>query len=168
VYYLVKAAYLLEDQTKNVRHILFTESEYGSKEAAKAKAEEVLALYKAGELTAEAFGKLAEEYTEDGNFYKGGLYEDVAEESMSDEFDKWLFDEKRQVGDVDIVETKDHGYHVMYYAGDGRPQWKVDVISSLKSEEYEEKLKELTKTFAVTFNHNNLEKIPDKMNQLAQ
>ncbi len=167
VYYLVKPTYLLEDLTKDVRHILFTEGEYGSKEAAKAKAEEVLALYNAGDKTAEAFGKLAKEYTEDSNFYKGGLYEDVVEGSMTDEFDAWLFDEKRKAGDVEIVETKSYGYHIMYFVGDGLPQWKADVTSSLKSEEYEEKLKDLKKTFAVTFDSTNLDKIPDKMNQPA-
>lgn len=124
---------LYEDQYKNclaevdVRHILiFPEgatsstvtSQEWSDEAwqyAADLAQTVLDTYLAGDLTAEAFGALAEEYSEDtGSNTNGGLYEDVYVGQMVDEFNDWCFDDSRQEGDVGIIKTA-YGYHVMYF-----------------------------------------------------
>ena len=37
---------------------------------------------------------------------------------MVDSFENWCFDESRQVGDTDIVETS-YGYHLIYFVGTG-------------------------------------------------
>ena len=114
----------------NVRHILIsfeggtTDETTGTvtytdaeKLDAKAKAEEILAAFTAGEATEEAFGALAnEKSTDTGSNTNGGLYEDVYPGQMVTNFNDWCFDAARQPGDTGIVETE-YGYHVMYFVG---------------------------------------------------
>ena len=159
VYFLTKAKYLDDYATKDVRHILFTKDTYGTLDAAKAKAEEVLAEYEKGNKTAEAFGELAKTYTEDGNGDEGGLYEDVLKDYMVAEFNDWMYDEKREVGDTGIVKTS-YGYHIMYHVGDGEIAWKLAAESGLKGEEYEAYIKDLEKTYPVTYDNDKLLIIP--------
>ncbi len=159
VYCLTKTAYLDEYATKDVRHILFTKSTYGTDDAAKKKAEEVLTLFNAGDKTEEAFGELAKEYTEDSNGDKGGIYENVPKDYMVTEFNDWMYDEDRKVGDTEIVKTS-YGYHIMYHVGDGEVAWKVTAEESLKAEEYEEYIEALEKTYPVTYDAAKLATIP--------
>ena len=118
--------------TKAVRHILVkaVAEEDGTytdeaKEAAKTKAEEILAEWEAGDATEESFAELAEKYSEDeGSNTNGGLYNDVMEGQMVAEFNDFCFAEERKPGDTGIVygESGSYaGYHVMYYVGDGDP-----------------------------------------------
>jgi len=159
VYLLKKTAYFDDYATKNVRHILFTAKTYETSEAAKKKAEEVLALYEQGEKTAEAFGALAKEYTEDGNGDVGGLYENVPQGMMVETFNDWMFDPVRQVGDVGIVETT-YGYHIMYHVGDGEIAWKLTAEEKLLEEANAAKLEELIKVHPVTYDDAKLNEIP--------
>jgi len=85
--------------------------------AAKATAEEILAQWKAGEATEEAFAALANEKSADGDGVSGGLYENVYPGQMVVNFNDWCFDSARKAGDTGIVETE-YGYHVMYFVGD--------------------------------------------------
>lgn len=159
VYLLKKTAYFDDYATKNVRHILFTAKTYETSEAAKKKAEEVLALYEQGEKTAEAFGALAKEYTEDGNGDVGGLYENVPQGMMVETFNDWMFDPARQIGDVGIVETT-YGYHIMYHVGDGEIAWKITAEEKLLAETSAAKLEELVKAHPVTYDDAKLNEIP--------
>lgn len=130
----------------NVRHILVSfeggttandVTVYSDEEkaAAKASAEEILAQWKAGEATEESFAALASEKTTDtGSSSNGGLYENVYPGQMVTAFNDWCFDESRNPGDTDIVETE-YGYHVMYFVGTGDTNYrdfmvKNDLISS--------------------------------------
>jgi len=139
-----------EDITRDTRHILIraeaTTNEDGTSTApsdeawAKAKetAEKVLAEYQAGEQTAEAFGALAEEYSEDsGSNANGGLYEGVEQGGFVTEYDSWLFDSARKAGDVDIIrhdsDTNYYGYHIVYYVGENDPTWKLTSVNALRS-----------------------------------
>lgn len=111
------------DQTNvNVRHILITpEKAEGASEstdeqwdAAKTKAEELLAEYEKNP-TEENFADLAtKNSTDPGSASNGGLYEDVYPGQMVETFNDWCFDESRQPGDTGIVKT-DYGYHIMYF-----------------------------------------------------
>ena len=159
VYFLTQAKYRDDYATKDVRHILFTKNTYGSDAAAKAKAEEILAEFNKGDKTAEAFGELAKKYTEDSNGDEGGLYENVLKDYMVTEFNDWMYDEKREVGDVEIVKTT-YGYHIMYHVGDGEIAWKLSAESYLEQEDYEEYLKALEKTYPVTYDNAKLATIP--------
>lgn len=159
VYLLQKPAYKDEYMTQNVRHILFSTSTYGSKDKAKAEAEKILAEYKKGEMTEDAFAELAKKYSEDGNAEDGGIYEDVFKDQMVEEFNDWIYDEDRKTGDVEIVQTS-YGAHIMFYVGEGRQAWKVNSENGLKSEQYEEELKELEKTYPVVYDDKKLTQIP--------
>ena len=116
-----------------VRHILVKAeaAEDGTytdeaKEAAKAKAEEILKEWEDGDKTEESFAALAEQYSEDtGSNTNGGLYANVMQGQMVEEFDAFCFDENRKSGDTGIVygeSTSYAGYHVMYFAGEGDPE----------------------------------------------
>ena len=112
----------------NVRHILVkfeggkTDSTTGvttytdaEKEAAKAAAQALLDEWLADGATEDAFAKLANDESDDGDGTTGGLYEDIYPGQMVTNFNDWCFEEGRQVGDYGLVETE-YGYHVMYFS----------------------------------------------------
>lgn len=137
VYMMTKELHLDESETRDAAHILIkAEKEKATEEeiaAAKAKAEEVLSKFKAGETTLEAFEKLAETYNEDS----GCVYENFPEGQMVDEFEAWAFDEARKTGDTEIVQTE-FGFHVMYFIGEGLPVYKATGKDAVASERYTE------------------------------
>lgn len=113
-----------------VRHILVKaeadeNGEYTdeAKAAAKARAEELLAEWKAGEATEESFAVMADANSEDtGSNTNGGLYDSIRKNQMVEEFDEFCF-AKHKHGDTDIVYGESSayaGYHVMYYVGEGQ------------------------------------------------
>ena len=115
-------------KTINVRHILIkaVASEDGTysdeaKATAKAKAEALLAEWKAGDATEDSFATLANANTEDtGSNTNGGLYENVYKGQMVTEFNDWCFAEGRKSGDTTIVYNEGSycGYHVIYFVGE--------------------------------------------------
>lgn len=144
--------------TVDVRHILFlvdsssldTKSETYDDDLAKlqadakAKAEDALQQWKSGDATEDSFAALATELTEDpGSKSTGGLYEKVYHNQMVQSFNDWCFDESRQAGDTDIVETN-YGYHVMYFVGQNAPYWQVQVENTLRSADHSEWMESLT------------------------
>ena len=150
-YYVVTFSqrYRQETATVDVRHILLQpetgtsaegEDGYEDEQAqlkadAKAKAEDILAQWQAGDATEESFGELAKENTADSNGAQGGLYEQVYQGQMVDTFNDWCFDSSRQPGDTGIVETS-YGYHVMYFVGTNLPYWQVKVDSALRNTDF--------------------------------
>lgn len=142
-----------ETLTANVRHILFAAETTTDAEgnvvaptdvawaAAEEKAQAALAEYKAGELTAEAFGALAEKYSEDaGSNTNGGLYEDVAEGDFVTEFNDWMFGENQPAaGDTSVIRHEGDveasnqywGYHVTYLDSWGEAKWALDASDAL-------------------------------------
>ena len=129
---------------KNVRHILVAPTHdhaedethedgetYTAEElaAAKAAAEEILASWKAGEATEEAFAALANEKSADGDGTTGGLYENVYPGQMVTAFEDWCYDSARKAGDTGIVETE-YGYHVMYFAGNSQQNYRDYLIEN--------------------------------------
>lgn len=141
----------LTKQTKhiNVRHILLepeggTTDESGTTtysdeewENCRVAAQAVLDEWLTGEQTEESFAALANQYSTDpGSNTNGGLYNDVAEGDMVEQFNDWCFDEARAAGDTGLVKTK-FGYHVMFFVDSTYPwfdQAKSDLIQSLKSQ----------------------------------
>lgn len=108
-------------------------------DASKAKAEDILKQWLDGEKTEESFALLANEHSQDGTDTdydgvadSGGLYEGVTTGEMVANFDAWCFDESRQVGDYDIVETE-FGYHIMYFCGSDY-LWPVYAESDLRTQ----------------------------------
>ena len=138
--------------TVNVRHILI-QAEAGedgsysdeAMAAAKAKIEEIKAEYDEGEKTETAFGTLATKYSSDtGSAANGGLYENVPKGQMVKEFNDWIYDSARQPGDVEIIEDSSyHGYHLMYFVGQGDIYQNVlarNALSSKAMEKFNESL----------------------------
>lgn len=102
------------------------------------KAELILREYLNGDRTAESFGALAIENSEDtGSQEAGGLYEDVAPGTMITEFNDWCFDSSRKAGDVGIVETS-YGYHIMYFVETNEDsEWKASIKAHLGEHAFE-------------------------------
>ena len=147
-------------KTANVRHILVKAEadENGSytdeaKAAAKARAEEILAEYEAGEKTEESFAALANQYSEDGGSNtNGGLYENVYRGQMVAEFEDFCF-AGHKPGDTGIVygESSSYaGYHVMYYVGEGQLYSNTIAQSDLQSEAMDSWTSELSEACTVT------------------
>lgn len=138
-----------ETPTIDIRHILvplgaatLTENDEGYdeeqaqlKEAAHAKAEELLAQWQSGEATEESFAALALAESTDGSKYDGGLYREVYEGRMVTEFNDWCFDSSRQPGDTGVVDTQ-YGSHVMYFSGVNMERWQKQAADTLRSEDY--------------------------------
>ena len=147
-YMLIAAPSLDEYKTVNVRHILLSTATYGSDEAAKAKAEEILAGF-AG--SADAFAALANEYSEDtGSNTNGGLYENVGKGEMTEAFDAWIYADGRKAGDTGIVKT-DYGYHVMFFDGEGKIAWHVQADNALKNAQYSKDSAAINEKYTTTF-----------------
>ena len=144
-----------EYQTVNVRHILrkVDDSKLDTKaedyaaqrqaliDAAKAEAEDLLKQWEAGAKTAESFAELAKEKTDDpGSKETGGLYEQIYKGEMMEEFNDWIFEEGRQMGDTGLVfvDEEDYytGYHVMYFDSFSDPYWKLLAKSYMLEEDY--------------------------------
>lgn len=143
--------------TVAARHILFlvdtsdldsdaddyAEKLQARKDEAKQKAEDTLAQFTSGEAGAvseETFAKLANELSADGGSNtNGGLYEEIYKGYMVTEFNDWIFDESRQIGDTGIVynESSNYtGYHVMYFSGWNDPYWMVQVRNTMMNSDY--------------------------------
>ena len=163
-YYVVYFSdrYLDHNPTVNVRHILvsssaettddMTDEEIEAAEAqaaadAQIRANEIYNEWKEGEATEESFAALADEYSDDSA--EGGLYESVAQGDMVSGFDDWIFDESRQPGDVDVVESS-YGYHVIYFVGEGEEEWAADIRATLLDEAMTEYLEEINDRMTVT------------------
>ena len=149
----------------NVRHILIqpegekdSDGNYSdeAKAAAKAEAERILALWQA-DPTEDNFKTLALEYNQDpGSKDNGGLYEDFQPGKMVTEFNDLCFDESRQPGDCEIVETT-HGYHIIYFIGQTETRaWFDTAKDDMASAAAGEKITELKTKYPVEFNFNNV------------
>jgi hypothetical protein len=152
----------------NVRHILVkfeggkTDSKTGKvtyteaeKNKAKDEAEKLYNEWLKGDKSEDSFSKLAKEKTDDGNGDKGGLYEDIYPGQMVKEFEEWCFDEKRQPGDHGIVVTE-YGYHIMFYSGDSKTNYRDFMITNDKLEkDMEEWQKGLNDATTVTEKNTN-------------
>ncbi len=158
VYFMTATSHLDESETKDVAHILVNFNDYKSgttitdeeKAEAKAEADKILADYLAGEKTQAAFEKLGEEKTADSNV----VYEGVSKGDMVEEFENWIFDEARTVGETGIVETT-YGYHVMYFIGDGKPAWENTAHNGALNELFTE----WVETNAETYNYTAKESV---------
>ncbi len=161
-----------ETATADIRHILIKasvadaddpatedldESKVPTQEAldaAKAEAEDILAQWEAGDKTAESFGALAEEYSDDpGSNTNGGLYEQVAPGVMFEGFNDWIFADGRAIGDTGLVENPQdgqQGWHIIYLEGWDEPVWKLTGKNALTNEKLNTWLEGLTENMEAT------------------
>jgi len=139
IYFLQKTAYPFVKETADFMHMYCSVEANGSAEAAKAKADELYAEWKAGEATKESFEKMAKENNDDPEY----LYINALKSYISGEFNTWLFTEDREVGDTAVVTTDYGGYHVVYYLGEGMPEWKITAKENMLNECTENTMNEL-------------------------
>ena len=139
--------------TVSVRHILIMAEadENGvytdeAKAAAKAKAEEILAAFQAGEQSEAEFAVLASLYSEDsGSSGAGGLYTGIEPGQMVPEFDEFCFAEHNH-GDTGIVYGDNGGYagyHIMFYVGRMSAR-DANALDNLRGDAMNDWLTELT------------------------
>ncbi len=149
--------------TVNVRHILvepksetedateFTDEEWA---AAEEQAKTLLTQFMGGDKTAQSFGELAEEHSDDGRGTSGdlaapgGLYSNVKPGDMVEAFDAWIYDDARKEGDTGLVKSE-FGWHVMYFAGRNEPSWKISAKNALVSDTMTAWLEELVADYEV-------------------
>lgn len=149
-----------QTKTVDVRHILvlpegatieniytetFSEEAWASAET---KAQELLKQWKSAGKKEEKFAELANANSADpGSNTNGGLYTDVYEGQMMEEFNAWCFDAARKKGDSGIVKTA-AGYHVMYYAGETL-LWKEYAKSDLLTERQNELVNKIMEKYPI-------------------
>ena len=129
-------------------------------DASEAKAQEILDEYNAGDKTADSFGALAQQYSEDpGSAENGGLYEGITPStSFLPAFIDWTFADGRESGDAGLVENDQegqYGWHVMYLQ-DHTLTWKVTAENALMSDALNTWVEEIEGTYPVTTNETNL------------
>lgn len=160
VYFIDKR--LPEVRTASVRHILVrtstaaedaTDEEKAAVEAENTEAEtKINAIYdewKSGDMSEESFAELAYANSADiGSVQTGGLIEDFAEGTMVTEFNDWVFDPARKLGDTEIVKTT-YGYHLIYFIDFGESEWRVTCRGNIESEHYQEFITELQAKYPV-------------------
>ena len=127
-----------------------------AKAAAKIKAEQILNDWKNGDATEDSFAELANTYSDDsGSNTNGGLYEAVKEGQMVTNFNDWIFDASRKPGDTGIVES-DYGYHIMYFVGDNKEEWYVNIKDTLISNKLSDYMADLTADIEVKDSRNHV------------
>ena len=147
-------------KTVSVRHILVkaeadANGNYSdeAKAAAKAKAEQILAEFNAGDKSEDSFAALANQYSEDaGSNTRGGLYEGIYKGQMVKEFNDFCF-APHSKGDTAIVygESSSYaGYHVMYFVGEGELYAYAIAKDELKDSDLETWLDELTAPYVTS------------------
>lgn len=159
IYYILSPAEKDTSKTVTVRHILlsFNDDETNSAQV-KTAAKRLLREWKNGEKTEDSFASLAKLNTEDtGSLLEGGLYENVENGEMVDEFNDWIFASSRKSGDTDIIKT-DYGYHVMYFVSEGKPVWYADTVDSYKSTSYSSHVTDLEQKYEIKQKTKNINK----------
>ncbi len=128
------------------------------KKKAKDEAEKLLAEFKSGTQTKEAFIELLKKHTDDvdskGKPNNDGLYENITPASgYVKPFKDWAYADHKP-GDTGIIET-DYGYHIMYYVEDGEHTYRDLLIETdMKNEAYEKWEEELLKALTVVESKN--------------
>lgn len=140
-YYIIsfEKRYLDEALSANVRFIL----------TASADGAAIVEEWKGGEATEESFAELVEKYSE-GDKTNGGLIEGVTSGSVLSDIQSWLFKEERKTGDVTSISAANGNTYVLYYAGTGKPQWKVTAGNTMASQMMTEYVENLKNTYTVT------------------
>ncbi len=116
------------------RNIAYIEVELGDAAYNKTVADGLIEKYNAGEKTAAALKKLAE----DEKLVFGEL-ENITQSAGSVASD-WLFDSARQLGDGDVIKLGDDSpvYVALIYSADGKPTYLIDARAQLAQKRAEE------------------------------
>ena len=104
----------------------------------KEKAETALQLFKDGGASEDKLKELMEEYSDDPS--EGGLHKEITkyayQNKMDPEIEQWLFDPARKYGDYELIETKDSGYHLVFFIGLGERYCDLLADKDLREADY--------------------------------
>lgn len=121
-------------------------------ETAKAEAERIHELWKE-DPSSENFAKLAEEYSEDtGSNTNGGLYQEIYQNYMVDEFNDFLFNEGSVPGDSAVVYGNNGsyaGYHVVYLESVGDIFSDRLADSAMRADDYNAQIGAIAENYEV-------------------
>lgn len=143
---------------KNVRHILFKSESYSDD----TKVNEVYDKWVEDGKNKDDFIALVKEYSEDpGSVDNGGLYENVNRGDMVDEFNDWIFDEEREIGDSGIVKTS-YGWHIMYFDGNGEQLvWQKSAEEAIRQKAYDDADASAAEKYTINVNEEGLGMLAD-------
>ena len=143
---------------KNVRHILFKSESYSDD----TKVNEVYDKWVEDGKNKDDFIALVKEYSEDpGSVDNGGLYENVNRGDMVDEFNDWIFDEEREIGDSGIVKTS-YGWHIMYFDGNGEQLvWQKNAEEAIRQKAYDDADASAAEKYTINVNEEGLGMLAD-------
>ncbi len=112
----------------------------------KKTAEDGRIYYAMDESVFEAYGT---NYTDDSSV----KYDNVTQGQMVAQFEDWMFDASRIVGEITYPEAilTDYGYHIMLYRGDEKPSWSHTIRVALAEGDYDEWLEGAKETYKVTY-----------------
>ena len=107
---------------------------------ARRRADEVMDMFISRGQTKEALIELIEEgfsddMTEDGFFDR--ITKDPSFNGVVPEIEEWLFAPERQVGDIEMIETEEYGYHLVFFSGFGERYCDFLAAEELRDQEYE-------------------------------
>ena len=107
--------------------------------------------YKIDESVFEEYGT---QYTGDNSVF----YEGVPVGKMVAEFEEWLFESSRVVGEISYPEPiyTSYGYHIMYYQGNEIVAWKKNIKDTIRSEKHTKYLEDVQTEFPVTVDESQL------------
>ena len=132
---------------------IYTDEEW---EACRAKAQNLLDEFLAGDATEEAFAQLAAEHSVDtGSSSNGGMYEGLTKETnVVTEFKDWYLAEGRQSGDTGLVKSV-YGYHIMYFSS-SEPIWEFETKATMLAENTDNMLKEVEEKWPVDIDYSKI------------
>lgn len=109
--------------------------------------ENATTVYKIDKNAFEEYGNI---YTEDSNVF----YTDVKPGDMVEEFEDWLMDTSRVVGEISYPSAikSSYGYHIMTYTGDEKIAWRSEIKQSLADTDFENWYNEEKAKITVTVN----------------
>lgn len=133
--------YLNETNTVNLR-VISTAEDQG---------EQIVSEWNGTGANEDAFIALVEKYSEDAvTNTKGGLFENLSTGSLNTEMGAWAADADRKSGDVTTINTETGLHYVVYYIGQGAPEWKASIQGTLKAQEMQEYMNGITEPFEIT------------------
>ena len=71
-----------------------------------------------------------------------GLYKEVTAASLNAIFSEWIFTQERKPGDT-VTLVQEGTTFVLYYVGEGRPEWQVKIANTLLSDTMDDYLNEI-------------------------
>ena len=106
---------------------------------ARGRADVVMNLFREGGATESRLLELMADYSDDTT--EGGFYDNIHKDpttqgKMVQEIEDWLFDESRQYGDYEMIETEAYGYHLVFFMGHGDRYCDVLADNEMRTNDY--------------------------------